>query len=77
MDFILASAVLPGTGSGPVRAQQVVDPVQKAAEIRRRTHAYRRVLLQQTEKDLEVAGAQCVTGHARKAVKRSAMWEGW
>ncbi len=58
------------------RAQEVVDPVQEATEIPVRPHAHRRILLQQTEKDLEFVGTQCVTGHGRGAVKGNATWEG-
>ena len=54
------------------RGQEVVDPVQEAAEIPVRPHAHGRVPLQQTEQDLEFVGAQCVTGHGRGAVKGSA-----
>ena len=61
---------------GDARVQEVVDPVQEAAEIPVRPHAHGRVLLQQTEKDLEFVGAQCVTGHGRGAVKGNAMWAG-
>ncbi len=56
--------------------QEVVDPVQKAAEIPVRTHTHCRVLWQQTEQDLEFVGAQCVTGHGRGAVKGNATWAG-
>ena len=58
------------------RAQEVVDPVPEAAEIPVRPHAHGRVLLQQTEKDLEFVGAQCVTGHGRGAVRGNATWAG-
>ena len=53
-------------------AQEVVDSVQEATKIRVRTHAHRRILLLQTEKNLEFVGAQCVTGHGGRAVKKSA-----
>ena len=58
------------------RAQEVVDPVQEAAALPVRTHAHRRVLVQQMEQDLEFMGAQCVTGHGGGAVKGSATWAG-
>ena len=46
--------------------------LQEATKIRVRTHAHRRILLLQTETDLEFVGAQCVTGHGGRVVKKSA-----
>ena len=56
------------------RTQEVVDPVQETAELGRRAHPDRRVLLQQAEENLEFDGAQCVTGHGRRAVERKVTW---